>query len=85
MVKCNTEISPLACIESKFSTFFILKNVRKIKKNVKNVKNVTRIKNVKNFFYIYAKCGIKGFLPPKLSSIIPQRDIFYIRQAKIIP
>jgi len=37
MMKCNTEISLLACIESKFSTFFILKKVRKIK-NVKNVK-----------------------------------------------
>ena len=54
LVNCNTEISLLACIESKFSTFFIFKNVRKIKKYKKR-KKVTRIKNVKTFFYIYVR------------------------------
>ena len=50
LVKCNTEFSLLVRIESKFSTFFILKNVRKIKKTLKNVENATRIKNVKKLF-----------------------------------
>jgi len=35
LVERNTEITLLACIESKFSTFFYFKNVRKIKKTLK--------------------------------------------------
>jgi len=59
MVKCNTEISLLACIKSIFSTVFYLKT-RKIN-NIKNAKNGTRIKNVKN---VFLHLWIYGLLQP---------------------
>jgi len=46
LVKCNTEISLLACVESKF-----YKNVQKNKNVKKRKKNVTRIKKRKKRFF----------------------------------
>jgi len=54
LVKCNAKISLLACIESKFSTFFYFKKRTENKKTFKKRKKRDKNKKRKNVFCIYA-------------------------------